>query len=73
MISAQKAVVEGIANSKDLRETHGWHTSGRYLRIGPAGAWLGIDLEKWSRYGITPLWIRFDTGEFGRAHSCWKL
>ena len=40
----QKAVAEEIANSKDLRETHGWHTAGRYLRIGPAGAWLGIDL-----------------------------
>jgi hypothetical protein len=35
--------------------------------IGPAGAWLGVDHERWSRYGRTPLWIRFDNGEYGRA------
>jgi hypothetical protein len=63
----QKAVAEGIADSRGLRETHGWHTAGRYLRIGPAGAWLGIDLQKWSRYGNTPLWIVFHNSQYGRA------
>jgi hypothetical protein len=64
----EKAVAEGIANRTGLNPTHGWHFAGRYLRIGPAGAWLGIHHEHWSRYGITPLWIEFhDTADFGRA------
>jgi hypothetical protein len=65
---SQLAVAAGIAIIKGLMPTHGWHSAGRYLRIGPAGAWLGIDHEKWLRYGITPLWIWFSpTPEFGRA------
>jgi hypothetical protein len=38
--------VTGISNS-----------AGRYLKIGPAEAWMGIDHENWSRYGISPLWV----------------
>jgi hypothetical protein len=64
---SKQAVALGIADLKGLRETHGWYSAGRYLRIGPAGAWLGVDHEKWSRYGITPLWIRFGNTPFGRA------
>lgn len=37
------------------------------LRIGPAVAWLGVNHENWSRYGITPLWIRFLDDKWGRA------
>jgi hypothetical protein len=62
-----QAVALGIADRTGLRETHGWYSAGRYLRIGPAGAWLGIDHESWLRYGITPLWIAFHNTEFGRA------
>jgi hypothetical protein len=57
----------GIADGAGLRETHGWYSAGRYLRIGPAGAWLGIDHKNWLRYGITPLWIVFHNTEYGRA------
>jgi hypothetical protein len=64
----EKAVAAGIANRTGLNPTHGWHFAGRYLRIGPAGAWLGIHHEHWSRYGISPFWIEFhDTADFGRA------
>jgi hypothetical protein len=63
-----RVVALGIADIKGLNPTHGWYSAGRYLRIGPAVAWLGVDHERWSRYGITPLWIRFNTGQFGRAH-----
>ena len=55
----EKAVSLGIANRTGLIPTHGWYSAGRYLQIGPAGAWVGIDHRKWSRYGITPLWVRF--------------
>jgi hypothetical protein len=75
-----RAVSEGIADRKGLAHALGWYSAGRYLRIGPApserperlhgpapGAWLGIDHEKRSRYGITPLWIVFLNTEYGRA------
>ena len=68
---SKKAAAEGIADDKGLRPTAGWYSAGRFPWIGLAktgpGAWLGIDHERWRRYGITPLWIRFDNGEFGRA------
>jgi hypothetical protein len=64
---SQQAVDAGIADRTGLRETPGRYSSGRFLKIGPAGAWLGLDHEKWSRYGITPLWIWFDNTPFGRA------
>jgi hypothetical protein len=69
----EHAVAVGIADRTGLKETPGRYSSGRYLRIGPAGvplagAWLGIDHKRWSRYGITPLWIVFDNNpNFGRA------
>jgi hypothetical protein len=64
---SQKAVAQEIADRAGLRETHGWYSAGRYLKIGPAGAWLGIDHKNWSSYGITPLWIVFRNTEWGRA------
>lgn len=63
----EQAMAAGIADRIGLRETHGWYSAGRYLRIGPAGAWLGIDHRNWSRYGITPLWIVFHNTKYGRA------
>ena len=63
----RQALVLGIADSTNLREGHTWHSTGRYLKISLAGPWLGIDHEKWSRYGITPLWIVFHNTEYGRA------
>jgi hypothetical protein len=64
---SEQAVARGIADRRGLVPTHGWYTAGRYLKIGSFGAWLGIDHEKWSRYGITPLWVRFDNNEYGRS------
>ena len=42
---SEQAVAMGIADRKGLVPTHGWYSAGRYLKIGPAGAWLGIDHE----------------------------
>jgi hypothetical protein len=68
----EQAVMLGIADRTGLRETPGRYSSGRFLKIGPAGAWLGIDHKKWSRYGITPLWIFFSNSEWGRARFVLK-
>jgi hypothetical protein len=56
---SEQAVTMGIADRKGLLPTHGWYSAGRYLKIGPAVAWLGIDHKNWSRYGISPLWVIF--------------
>ena len=63
----EQAVALGIADRTGLRETPRRYSSGRFLKIGPAGAWLGVDHEKWSRYGTTPLWMVFNNTPFGRA------
>ena len=63
----EQAVATGIADSKGLLPSHRWYAAGRYLKIGPAGAWLGIDYENWSRYGIGPLWVIFHNSEWGRS------
>lgn len=64
---SEQAVAMGIADRKGLVPTHGWYSAGRYLKIGPAGAWLGIDHENWSRYGISPLRLEFHNTEWGRS------
>ena len=64
---SEQAVAMGIADRKGLVPTHGWYSAGRYLKIGPAGAWLGIDHENWSRYGISPLWVIFQNAEWSRS------
>lgn len=63
------AVAAGIADRKGLLPTHYWHGAGRYIRIGAAGAWVGIDHRLWARYGIGPLWITFSpsASDFGRV------
>src|SRR6516162_613075 len=63
----EQAVATGIADRKGLRPTHGWYSAGQYLKIGPAGAWLGIDHKNWSRYGISPFWVIFQNTEWGRS------
>lgn len=60
---SEQAVAMGIADSRGLLPTHRWYAAGRYLRIGQVVAWLGIDHENWSRYGIGPLWIIFQNIE----------
>jgi len=57
----------GIADRRGLNPASTWYTAGRYLKIGPTGAWLGIDHQRWSRFGITPLWVRFDDNPYGRG------
>ena len=60
---SEQAVAMGIADSRGLLPTHRWYAAGRYLRIGQVVAWLGIDHENSSRYGIGPLWIIFQNIE----------
>ena len=53
----ERVVADGIADTNGLRPTHGWYSAGRYLRVhSEFGLWMGVDLEVWRDYGITPVW-----------------
>lgn len=54
-----RIIADGIANKKGLRPSHGYTTAGRYLSLyGKFGLWLGVDLEAWRDWGITPIWLK---------------
>ncbi|MDE0097169.1 MAG: hypothetical protein OXS40_12500 [Gammaproteobacteria bacterium] len=63
-------VTHNNANTQGLRPAHSWHTAGRFLRVFRAehvdepdhqyGVWLGVNLDLWRTFGITPLWLRLD-------------
>ena len=68
----------GVADTRELRTTHGYYTAGRYLRVhGRFRLWLGIELEVWCDAGITPLWSRLDnekcSGVAGHHHTIREL
>lgn len=51
--------LNGIASKKGLNPTHGYTTAGRYLRLHEKFVlWLGVDLEAWRDWGITPIWLK---------------
>ena len=46
----------GLADTRDYRPAHTWHTRGRHLRVRKRlGLWLGINFKAWRNAGITPL------------------
>lgn len=56
-------IADGIASKKGLKPTHGYTTAGRYLKLHKRfGLWLGVDLEAWRDWGITPMWLKQHTG-----------
>jgi hypothetical protein len=55
-----KAVTKGIAEVKRLNRPTDGLFAGRYLKIGPAGAWMRVHYAL-ARYGITPLRIEMMT------------
>ena len=32
---------------------------GRAMKLGGAGVWFGVDLNRWAQYRATPLWLYF--------------
>ena len=54
-----------VADTKKLLPTHGYHWTGRYLRLhGRFGVWLGVHRIVWRDAGITPLWLHIGPGKF---------
>jgi hypothetical protein len=68
--AVQLAVTEKIIDLDGLKPQASWERIGRYLWfVGDAsvGAWFGIHFVFWKQYGLTPLWLLFSPGKFGRA------
>ena len=62
VIDGRKEEIDQI-NLDRLRATAQRHGYGRFLRLGRDGAWaqgwFGADVERWAKFGGTPLWINF--------------
>ncbi len=52
--------------------TSSWGSHGMYMWLGDAFTWFGIDYNRWSQLGDSPLWLQlryFETFEDGAAKS----
>ena len=59
---AGRLVTDGIAQKERLRPSHDYKKTGRYIRLhGKFEAWLGVDLDAWRDWGITPIWSKHHT------------
>src|SRR5438128_1376317 len=50
-----------------LGPRHGRHDAGRYAGFPQAGCWIGLDHDRWLRFGTSPLWLSFKDNSWGRA------
>ena len=53
----------GWISTKGLMVTPRRSGYGRYLRLFGAGAWFGVDFNRWAERGDTPLWVIFNKGQ----------
>ncbi len=57
-----RLVADGVAETKGLRPSHTRTATGRYLRLHARfDVWLGVDLDAWCEWGITPIWSEHNT------------
>ena len=55
-----------------LTGTYTFEKYGKNINLGMSnqvGVWFGLDYMLWKNYGISPLWMRFSTTDFGRAYE----
>jgi hypothetical protein len=69
----QAAITAGALSTSGLRPQATWFRTGRYVRVAPPGAWVGTHLILWRAHGVTPLWLHFPRGDFGRADEVHQL
>lgn len=70
------AVAEGVIDITGVRIQSSWERFGRYVYIPDtrkAGAWFGVHFDYWHSHGITPFWLIFDDGDFGRSREVIRL
>jgi len=59
-------------SNEGLTESVNWVKFGKYAWLNEpnkVGIWFGLDYELWKEYGVSPLWIKFSTTDFGRAYE----
>ena len=62
----------GVADTTDLRPSHYYHATGRYLYMNDRlGLWLGVDLDLWRDAGTTPLWWEMSESEWSGVERVW--
>ncbi|MFW6031300.1 MAG: hypothetical protein ACOC9T_01800 [Myxococcota bacterium] len=61
------AVHAKLFDPKGYKTTHYTYASGRYVGVERAGCWIGFDMQRWSKYGRSPIWMRFSPTDWGRA------
>ena len=58
--------LRGVADTEGLGHTRTWDEKGCYCRVlEQFGIWIGVALEPWKNFGITPLWIKLFSTEWG--------
>lgn len=59
--ATDRAVNKGCVDIKGLKIQPQYRGYGRYIRVKGAGAWFGIDSNRWAKgsYPDTPIWLQF--------------
>jgi len=55
----ERAVADEIASTTGLKATATSNFIGRYMMLGPIAARLAVDLDLWSRFATSPIWLTF--------------
>ncbi len=66
------SVTKNVLSVAGLRPQASWDRIGRYVWLSGVkgvGAWIGIHFVLWKSHGITPLWLIFSEGDYGRAQE----
>jgi len=61
---------KGFLSKEGLTESVNWNRAGKYIWLNQpkcVGIWFGLDYELWKENGLSPLWVKFSTSDFGRA------
>ena len=61
------AVKAGIVTLQGTRATRDSGSTGRYVSLARASCWLGLNHRIWSKHGRSPMWVRFNADQWGRA------
>ena len=63
--ATESVTSSGLASTKSLNVTPRATGYGRYLMLGGASAWFGLDYERWATLRDTPLWLELKGFENG--------
>ena len=65
--AVERWVTVGTGSVKGLNRVNLAYGPGRYVNLGRAIYWLGLDHESWAKHGRSPIWLRFLSDKTGQA------